>query len=57
MSMTDEDRRRLAEAIDQLDAVARRAERVLRESEQRMEPYEPVFRRIRARLARAGYRV
>lgn len=57
MSMTDEDKRRLADAIDRLDAVARRAERVVQESERRMAPYEPVFRRIQARLARAGYRV
>ncbi|HMJ01460.1 MAG TPA: hypothetical protein VK506_00890 [Conexibacter sp.] len=57
MSTTDEDRRRLAEAFERMDAAARRVDRVLEESDRRMEPIRPLLRRIRARLERAGYYV
>jgi hypothetical protein len=64
MSLTESD----AERLKRLDALVpliiaecrrniEHIDRVLAESNRRMEPYRPLLRRIRARLERAGYYV
>ncbi len=64
MPLTDSDARRLQELEELLvrideraHAICRRIDRAIRESDRRMEPYQPIIRRTRERLLRAGYRI